>query len=119
MASKHGNRIYVQVLLEPSRGELLLQLARRYDVKPSALLRTLAYQYIADNTDESTYATAEALDKENHKQAVNARLEGKAKKYWEALGLDDLTPAAASQPQEPQCGLPPASAANSDENSAA
>ena len=29
MATKHGNRVYIQVLLEPFRGELFMQEAER------------------------------------------------------------------------------------------
>ena len=91
MASKHGNRLHVQVLFEPAKGDLFLKLTKKFDIKPSVLLRNLAYKYIQDNIDEAAFAKAEALDEAKRKDAVNARLEGKAKKAWEALGLDKLT----------------------------
>ena len=37
MATKHGNRVYIQVLLEPFRGELFMQEANAQGIKPSAL----------------------------------------------------------------------------------
>jgi hypothetical protein len=39
MATKHGNRVYIQVLLEPFRGELFMQEANAQGIKPSALIR--------------------------------------------------------------------------------
>ena len=51
MATKHGNRVYIQVL-EPFRGELFMQEANAQGIKPSALIRQLVYDYLADNTEE-------------------------------------------------------------------
>ena len=91
MASRHGNRLHVQVLFEPGKAELFLQLTEKLDIKPSVLLRNLAYKYIEDNTSKTAFAKAEAIDEAKRQDAINARLEGKAKKAWEALGLDKLT----------------------------
>ena len=52
MATKHGNRVYIQVLLEPFRGELFMQEAEAQGIKPSALIRQLVYDYLAENTEE-------------------------------------------------------------------
>ena len=57
----------------------------------NVLLRELAYKYIQENVDEAALAEAEAFDKIIRKQAIDARVEGKAKKAWEVLGLDKLT----------------------------
>ena len=91
MASKHGNRLHVQVLFEPAKGDLFLKLTEKFDIKPSALLRDLAYKYIQEHTSEAAFAKAQAFDRVKHQEAINARIEGKAKKAWEALGLDKLT----------------------------
>ena len=91
MASKHGNRLHVQVLFEPGKGDLFLKLTEKLDIKPSILLRNLAYQYIQDNTDKRSFEKAEKIDQIKRQEAINARLEGKARKAWEALGLDKLT----------------------------
>ena len=90
MASKHGNRLHVQVLFEPAKGDLFLKLTEKFDIKPSVLLRDLAYKYIQENTTEAAFAKAEAFDQVKRQEAINARVEGKAKKAWEALGLDKL-----------------------------
>ena len=79
MATKHGNRVYIQVLLEPFRGELFMQEADALDIKPSALIRKLVYEYLAENTDEKTYCEALVNDKQKWQDAVDARLEGRAR----------------------------------------
>ena len=78
MATKHGNRVYIQVLLEPFRGELFMQEAEAQGVKPSALIRQLVYDYLAENTEEEPYLEALTKDKQKWQEAVDARLEGRA-----------------------------------------
>ena len=79
MATKHGNRVHIQVLLEPSRGELFMQEADAQGIKPSALIRQLVYDYLAENTKEETYCEALVNDKQKWQDAVDARLEGRAR----------------------------------------
>ena len=79
MATKHGNRVYIQVLLEPYRGELFIEEAAALGVKPSALIRDLVYDYLASMTNEEAYADAMLNDQQKWQDAVDARLEGRAK----------------------------------------
>ena len=79
MATKHGNRVYIQVLLEPFRGELFMQEAEAQGIKPSALIRQLVYDYLAQHTEEKIYCEALVNDKQKWQDAVDARLEGRAK----------------------------------------
>ena len=79
MATKHGNRVYIQVLLEPFRGELFMEEAKAQGIKPSALIRQLVYNYLAETTDEETYCKALAGDKQKWQDAVDSRLEGRRK----------------------------------------
>ena len=79
MATKHGNRVYIQVLLEPFRGELFMQEATAQGVKPSALIRQLVYNYLAENTNEKAYCEALLNDRQKWQDAVDARLEGRAR----------------------------------------
>ena len=79
MATKHGNRVYIQVLLEPFRGELFMREADAQGIKPSALIRQLVYNYLAENTEEQTYCEALVNDKQKWQDAVDARLEGRAR----------------------------------------
>ena len=48
-------------------------------VKPSALIRDLVYDYLASMTNEEAYADAMLNDKQKWQDAVDARLEGRAR----------------------------------------
>ena len=78
MATKHGNRVYIQVLLEPFRGQLLLDEAANQEVKPSALIRDLVYNYLAEQVNEEAYCNAVIKDKQKWQEAIDARLKGRA-----------------------------------------
>ena len=98
MATKHGNRVYIQVLLEPFRGELFMQEADALDIKPSALIRKLVYEYLAENTDEKTYCEALVNDKQKWQDAVDARLEGRARNRRSKIDQSDATIDASNSP---------------------
>ena len=91
MATKHGNRVYIQVLLEPFRGELFIEEAAALGVKPSALIRDLVYDYLASMTNEEAYADAEMNDKKKWQDAVDARLEGRARNRRSKIDQSDGT----------------------------
>ena len=98
MATKHGNRVYIQVLLEPFRGELFMQEADALDIKPSALIRKLVYEYLAEMTDEETYCEALINDKQKWQDAVDARLEGRARNRRSKVDQSDASIDASSSP---------------------
>ena len=98
MATKHGNRVYIQVLLEPFRGELVMQEADAQGIKPSALIRQLVYDYLAENTKEETYCEALVNDKQKWQDAVDARLEGRARNRRSKVNQSDETIDASSSP---------------------
>tara|TARA_R100000353_G_scaffold80167_1_gene60399 strand:+ start:215 stop:514 length:300 start_codon:yes stop_codon:yes gene_type:complete len=98
MATKHGNRVYIQVLLEPYRGELFMEEAAALGVKPSALIRDLVYDYLALMTNEEAYADAEMNDKQKWKDAVNARLEGRARNRRAKASQSEQTMDASNSP---------------------
>ena len=50
MASNHGKRVYIQVLLDPNRGALFLLEAAEKSIKPSSLMREIIYDHIASET---------------------------------------------------------------------
>ena len=78
MATRHGNRVYIQVLLEPFRGELFMKEADAQNMKPSALIRQLVYNYLAENISEEDYCEALTKDKQKWQEAIDSRLEGRA-----------------------------------------
>ncbi len=88
MASNHGKRIYVQVLLEPNRGKLFLKEAASKNLKPSVLMREIVYNYLAEECDQDTYVNALTQDKEEWEASVIARLNGRAAKRRERADLD-------------------------------
>ena len=98
MATKHGNRVYIQVLLEPFRGELFMQEADAQGIKPSALIRQLVYDYLAENTKEEAYCEALVNDKQKWQDAVDARLEGRARNRRSKVDQSDETTDASSSP---------------------
>lgn len=89
MAARHGNRVYVQVLLEPFRGQLFLEDAEKAGMKPSAYMRKLIYQYLEKEFPEQ-YVTAELQDKAKWQEAVQARLEGRALRRRVDLALKEM-----------------------------
>tara|TARA_R100000329_G_scaffold149548_1_gene140406 strand:+ start:765 stop:1103 length:339 start_codon:yes stop_codon:yes gene_type:complete len=110
MATKHGNRVYIQVLLEPFRGQLFLDEAARQEAKPSALIRHLVYNYLAEHVNEETYCDAVIKDKQKWQEAVNARLEGRAETRRSKITSD-------AQTQASQCDEQPASTEEIDASS--
>ena len=112
MATKHGNRVYIQVLLEPFRGQLFLDEAEKHNLKPSALIRNIVYDYLAESLDEEAYCDAVVKDKQKWQQAVDARLEGRAQTRR------SKTTEESSETPEPQCESQPDAALDPDKNSA-
>ena len=56
-----------------------MQEADAQGIKPSALIRQLVYDYLAENTEEKAYCEALISDKQKWQDAVDARLEGRAR----------------------------------------
>tara|TARA_R100000479_G_C6373678_1_gene198109 strand:+ start:1023 stop:1286 length:264 start_codon:yes stop_codon:yes gene_type:complete len=77
MSGTHGYRIYVQVLLEPFRGELFSREAKEAGVKPSAWMRQIIYNYLQEKYPDE-YPEAEIKDAAKWQEAVKARVEGRA-----------------------------------------
>ena len=98
MATKHGNRVYIQVLLEPFRGELFMKEANTQGIKPSALIRQLVYDYLAQHTEEKAYCEALVNDKQKWQDAVDARLEGRARNRRSKLDQSEQSIDASSSP---------------------
>ena len=98
MATKHGNRVYIQVLLEAFRGELFIEKAATLGIKPSALIRELVYEYLASVANENTYAEAKHNDEQKWQQAVEARLQGRMKSRLAKAAQSQKAVDASSSP---------------------
>ena len=62
MATKHGNKVYIQLLLDPARALLLEQIAEDKGMKISALARQAIYDWVGYMTEAEVFNAAEALD---------------------------------------------------------
>ena len=78
MSKGHGQRKYLQILLEPSRGELFFKMAEANGEKASALARDILYAFLEVNADKKAYKQAKESDENTWKQSVQNRLEGRA-----------------------------------------
>tara|TARA_R110002020_G_scaffold206884_2_gene412310 strand:- start:5313 stop:5576 length:264 start_codon:yes stop_codon:yes gene_type:complete len=77
MSGTHGYRVYVQVLLEPFRGEIFSKEAQEAGIKPSAWMREIIYNYLQEKYPDQ-YLEAETKDAAKWQEAVKARVEGRA-----------------------------------------
>ena len=77
MATKHGNKVYIQLLLDPARASLLQKLADEQGIKLSALARKAVYDWVGFMTEPEVFKAAEELDEDRWRQSVQKRLEGR------------------------------------------
>ena len=80
MGSSHGNRVYLQVLLDEHRGQMFLADAKLQNKKPAAWMREIVYQYLERTWGDEAYQDASSKDKDNYQRGVNARLVGRGLK---------------------------------------
>ena len=78
MSQAHGNKKYLQVLLDPNRALLLDEYARSKGIKKSAAMRELLYAQLAVEFP-TKYPQAEAIDKKLWDQSVANRVAGRQK----------------------------------------
>ena len=80
MGSSHGNRVYLQVLLDEHRGQMFLADAKLQNKKPAAWMREIVYQYLERVWGDDAYQEASSKDRDNYQRGVNARLIGRGLK---------------------------------------
>lgn len=79
MATKHGNRVYLQIILEPAKALLLEQQAQDQGVKPTALAREAINYWLQSVTNPGVMEAAEALEQAHWKQSAKNRIAGRKK----------------------------------------
>lgn len=86
MATPHGRKKYLQILLDPHRHELLSKLAAekidphtQKEMKTTALIRYYVYEALERALPSSVYKEAEAADAAVWRQSVRNRVEGRTK----------------------------------------
>lgn len=85
MATRHGAKIYVQLLLDPNRAELLLQMAEEQSTegnkkRPTDLMRDILYSHLERTLPSSVYGEAAAKDHAVWRESVSNRVKGRSKK---------------------------------------
>ena len=83
MAGTHGRRRYLQILLEPSRADLLEEMAKEKGMRLTGLAREMIYDGIRRATSVPIYKEAEARDQAIWRESVRNRIEGRTKKRKE------------------------------------
>ena len=75
MAIKHGNKTYLQILLDPNRAELLSNLAKGIGVRPTAWIRDVVYKELERCVPSSAYQKALDADRQVWDTSVKRRVE--------------------------------------------
>ena len=96
MALKHGNKTYLQILLDPHRAKLVMEMAQENKVRATAWIRNAVYKELERQLPASTYKEAEAKDEAVWRQSVRRRVEGRTSTQEEPTDAPEL----------PDCPLP-------------
>ena len=83
MATRHGAKIYVQLLLDPNRAKLLQDLAGEQNKRTTAVMRDILYSYLERTLPSSVYGEAAAKDHAVWRESVSNRVKGRSKKKKE------------------------------------
>ena len=94
MAHKHGQKIYLQLLLDKNRYDLMEELARDAGymktrkgeemVNISGWAREALYTHLSGLVDESLYKMAKAKDAATWQESVRKRVEGRTKAKFQS-----------------------------------
>ena len=79
MAIRHGNKTYMQILLDPHRAKLLLDLAEQTSTRPTAWIRNAVYKALEREYPAAIYNEAVAKDEAAWRASVRKRVEGRIK----------------------------------------
>ena len=88
MATQHGKKKYLQILLDPARHELATALAKEKNMRTTEWIRQTIYAALERELPASVYRGAEASDQALWRQSVLNRVEGRAKARAERIITD-------------------------------
>ena len=88
MATQHGRKKYLQILLDPARHELANQLAKEHSLRTTEWIRRTSYAALERELPAAVYRGAEASDEALWRQSVLNRVEGRAKARAERIITD-------------------------------
>jgi hypothetical protein len=77
MAARHGNKHYLQVLMDNAKYQLLEQCAQERGVRTTALARDAVYECLSKNVDPGLFQAANLIDDATWKQSVQNRVKGR------------------------------------------
>jgi hypothetical protein len=77
MAVRHGNKHYLQILMDNAKFELLEQCAQERRVKTTALARDAVYEWLSRNVDPELFQAANLIDDATWKQSVKNRVKAR------------------------------------------
>lgn len=83
MTTRHGAKIYVQLLLDPNRAQLLQDIADEQGMRCTALMREILYSHLERTLPSSAYGEAAAKDHAIWRESVSNRVKGRSKKKAE------------------------------------
>ena len=76
----HGQKRYLQVLLDPHRADLLDALAAERDVRTTALVREQVYEALERSVTPEVYAEALRRDVVVREDAIRRQVDGRRKR---------------------------------------
>ena len=80
MPLQHGNKRYMQVLLDNARYAILESQATKLNIRVTALARQVVYEWLEKNADPGEYIEAALKDQEQWIASVRNRIAGKKAK---------------------------------------
>lgn len=82
MPIRHGNKHYLQVLMDNAKFQLLDQCAQERGVRTTALARDAVYEWLSRNVDPELFQAANLIDdatwKQSDRNRVKARMQSKS-----------------------------------------
>jgi len=80
MPQRHGNKHYLQVLMDNAKYQLLDQCAQDRGIRTTALARDAVYEWLSRNVDPDLYEAANQIDYATWQQSVKNRAKGRKQK---------------------------------------
>lgn len=77
MPIRHGNKHYLQVLMDNAKFQLLDQCAQERGVRTTALARDAVYEWLSRNVDPELFQAANLIDDATWKQSVRNRVKAR------------------------------------------
>ena len=77
MAIRHGNKTYLQILLDPNRAKLLMEVAESLQVRPTSWIRDVVYRQLESCVPGDAYEKAFKADQEAWRDSVKRRVDGR------------------------------------------